>query len=68
MKSQDLSKMLETFRASAGTFLHDQARQFRTLSASDQRELLFYLAANMAVSQSAQRVLEAIDPERPSVQ
>ena len=68
MKNQDLSKMLETFRASAGTFLQDQARQFRSLSASDQRELLFYLAANMAVSQSAQRALEAIDTERPSVQ
>ena len=63
-----LSEMLNTFRANAGTFLRDQAQQFRSLSANDQRELLFYLMANMAVSQSAQAVLAAIEPERPSVQ
>lgn len=66
--SKDLSEMLETFRANAGTFLRDQVKQFRSLSANDQRELLFYLMANMAVSQSAQRVLEAIEPERLNVQ
>ena len=48
--------------------MKDQAAQFRALSANDQRELLFYLMANMAVSQSAQAVLAAIEPERPHVQ
>lgn len=68
MKTQNLGDMLDKFRDSAGTFMRDQAKQFRALAPTDQRELLFYLVANMAVSQSAQAVLAAIEPERPHVQ
>lgn len=68
MKTQNLGDMLETFRDNAGTFLRDQAKQFRALAPTDQRELLFYLMANMAVANSAQAVLAAIEPERPNVQ
>lgn len=68
MKTQDLSEMLDKFRDGAGTFLRDQAKQFRALAPTDQRELLFYLVANMAVANSASAVLAQIEPERPNVQ
>jgi len=51
--------LLADMRGNATPFLADQAKQFRALSASDQRELLFYLMANMAVSQAASRMLDA---------
>lgn len=64
----NLRDMLAKHRENAGTFMRDQVKQYRALSAADQRELLFYLFANMAVAQSAQHVLAQLDPERPSVQ
>jgi hypothetical protein len=61
--------MLESYRKNATPFLRQQIRDFRALAPTDQRELLFYMIANMAVSHAVTRMLAEIEPqERPSVQ
>lgn len=45
--------MLETYRANANDFMRQQATEFRSMSPSDQREFLFWMMANMAISQAA---------------
>jgi hypothetical protein len=59
-------KMLQSYRDNASPFMREQAKLFRAMSASDQREFLFYTTANMAVSQAASRILD--DAERPTQQ
>jgi hypothetical protein len=47
------AKMLSDYRLNADAFMQDQANMFRCLSASEQRELLFFMSmhASMGVMQ-----------------
>lgn len=60
--------MLDAYRGNANDFMRNQVKQFLALSPSDQREFLFYMMANMAISQSAivdcMQVVDARDPEQ----
>lgn len=47
------ANMLDSYRANANDYMRGQVKQFLALSPSDQREFLFYMMANMAISQSA---------------
>lgn len=47
------ANMLDAYRANANDFMRKQAAQFKAMSPGDQREFLFYMMANMAVSQAA---------------
>lgn len=59
----DPHHMLETYRANANDFMREQAKAFRSLSPSDQREFLFYMMANMAIAQAALVDLVPSSPE-----
>lgn len=59
----DLGDMLDKYRDNASPYLRQQVRVFRSLSATDQRELLFFMMANMAVSQAAAQMLAQIEPK-----
>jgi hypothetical protein len=54
-KPPDLGEILDNYRDNASPFLRQQVRTFRSLSAADQRELLFFFFANMAVTQAARQ-------------
>lgn len=60
-------KMLQDYRDNASPYMRDQAKLFRAMSASDQREFLFYTVANMAVSHAARRALDQLE-QRPTQQ
>lgn len=45
--------MLAAYRGNANDYMREQVRQFLAMSPSDQREFLFFMMANMAISQSA---------------
>lgn len=47
------ANMLDAYRGNANDFMRNQAAQFKAMSPSDQREFLFYMMANMAISQAA---------------
>ena len=48
-----LANMLDAYRGNANDFMRKQVAEFRQLSPSDQREFLFFMMANMAISQAA---------------
>lgn len=58
------ANMLQAHRDNASVYMKDQAKAFRAMAASDQRELLFYLMANMAVSNAAKSVLDELEPKK----
>lgn len=58
------ANMLKAYRENASDYMLEQAKQFRALSAADQREFLFFMMANMAVSFQANRALEQLQPTR----
>lgn len=60
--------MLASHRENASPFMRDQAKAFKALSASDQREYLFYMMANMAVARAAEQVLHDLEPPKAVVQ
>lgn len=64
MDSLTPANMLKSYRENASDYMLDQAKQFRALSASDQREFLFFMMANMAVSFQASRALEQLQPTK----
>lgn len=47
------ANMLEAYRGNANDFMRGQVAQFKAMSPSDQREFLFFMMANMAISQAA---------------
>jgi hypothetical protein len=47
------ANMLESYRGNANDFMRKQVAQFKQLSPGDQREFLFFMMANMAISQAA---------------
>lgn len=47
------ANMLDSYRGNANDFMRDQVKQFLAMSPSEQREFLFFMMANMAISQSA---------------
>jgi hypothetical protein len=47
------ANMLESYRGNANDFMRGQVQQFKQLSPGDQREFLFFMVANMAISQAA---------------
>ena len=66
------ANMLEAYRGSANDFMRKQVDQFKQLSPSDQREFLFFMMANMAISQAAivdsMHVVDAADLEQRPTQ
>lgn len=49
----DPANMLEAYRGNANDFMRQQVAQFKALRPGDQREFLFFMMANMAISQAA---------------
>jgi hypothetical protein len=47
------ANMLDAYRANANDYMRDLVAQFKALNPSDQREFLFFMMANMAISQAA---------------
>jgi hypothetical protein len=47
------ANMLEAYRGNANDFMRKQVEMFKGMSPSDQREFLFFMMANMAISQAA---------------
>lgn len=47
------ANMLEAYRGNANDFMRGQLAQFKAMSPSDQREFLWFMMANMAISQAA---------------
>lgn len=45
--------MLELYRANANDYMRRQVIEFRNMSLEDQAEYLFFMMANMAISQAA---------------
>lgn len=62
------ASMLAAHRENASAFMRDQAKAFKALSASDQREYLFYMMANMAVQRAAEQVLHELEPPKAAMQ
>jgi hypothetical protein len=66
------ANMLEAYRGNANDFMRGQVAQFKALSPSDQREFLFFMMANMAISQAAivdsMMIVDADDLKQGSVQ
>lgn len=59
------ANMLDAYRANANDFMRGQVAQFKAMSPGDQREFLFYMMANMAISQAA--LVDSIEVvERPA--
>lgn len=48
-----LANMLDAYRGNANDYMRKQVAEFRALSPADQREFLFFMMANMAISQAA---------------
>lgn len=48
-----LANMLESYRGNANDYMRKQVLEFKQLSPADQREFLFFMMANMAISQAA---------------
>lgn len=57
--------MLQNYRANASEFMREQAAEFRAMAPSDQREFLFFMMANMAISQAA--IVDAMPAETSEV-
>ena len=65
--------MLDAYRANANDFMRKQVDMFKGMSPSDQREFLFFMMANMAISQASivdsMHIVDAADLEpRPTQQ
>lgn len=62
-------KLLRDYRDNATPFMRDQLRVFHAMSASDQREFLFFTVANMALNQAvAQECQEALKAAQANLQ
>lgn len=66
------ANMLDAYRANANDFMRGQVAQFKAMSPSDQCEFLFFMMANMAISQAAivdaVQVVDAADLEQGPTQ
>jgi len=67
------ANMLDSYRTNANDFMRKQVDMFNGMSPSDQREFLFFMMANMAISQAAivdsMHIVDAADLEpRPTQQ
>lgn len=62
-----LANMLDAYRGNANDYMRKQVAEFHALSPADQREFLFFMMANMAISQAAiVDSIQVVDAEPPA--
>lgn len=60
-----IANMLDAYRGNANDYMRKQVTEFKQLSPADQREFLFFMMANMAISQAA--IVDSIEVvDRPA--